>query len=81
MTDTKKLLAGLATAALLFGAPVAFAQTTTTDGTASTTDATTPGAPNTGQGGDASVNLFLLAVSGLVVVAGGAYLARRAVAK
>ncbi len=97
MASTKKLLASIATAALLLGAPVAFAQTasttttgtgvtasTTSSGTTGTTDttgtsATTPGAPNTGEGGDATTNMLLLAVSGLVVIAGGAYLARRAV--
>ena len=34
----------------------------------------TPTVPNTGAGGDASVNWMLLIVSGMVVVAGGVYL-------
>lgn len=86
---TKKLAAALTTAALLLGAPVAFAQTgtstgtgagitATTSGTGGSIDTTTPGAPNTGAGGDAAANLLVLGISGLVLVAGGAYLARRA---
>jgi len=81
MTQTKKLAAAITTAALLFGAPVAFAQTTTTTGTTDTTVTSTPGAPNTGAGGDATANVLLLGISGLVVVAGGAYFARRSTAK
>jgi hypothetical protein len=50
--------------------------TTGTTGT-SVTSSSTPGAPNTGAGGDTTENLLLLGLSGLVVVAGGAYLARK----
>ena len=37
---------------------------------------TTPGTPNTGAGGDAATTLFVLALSGLVAVAAGAYTLR-----
>lgn len=48
---------------LALAAPLSYAQTTT------------PGAPATGQGGDAIFTLIVLAVSSLAVVAGAAYLA------
>ncbi len=51
---------------LLVAAP-AYGQTTTT----------TPGTPNTGMGGEAAVNVLLLATSALVAIAGAGYLVRR----
>ncbi|MDE1925426.1 MAG: hypothetical protein KGH79_04610, partial [Patescibacteria group bacterium] len=54
----------------------ALAQTTTYTTATGTTSTTTPGAPNTGAGGDTTQNLLLLGISGLIVIAGGAYLAR-----
>ena len=69
------------TAALVGLAPFAFAQTTgsSTDTgytTTSATSSTTPGTPNTGAGGDAATNAVVLTLSGLVAVAGLAFLAR-----
>lgn len=80
----KKIISGLALSAVLLGAPLAFAQTTTgsttytTTGSASTTASTTPGVPNTGAGGDAAQNLLLLGISAAVALAGIAYLSARA---
>ena len=54
-------------------AGVVAAQTTTTP--VDTTGAT-PGVPNTGAG-DITMNLVLLAISAVVVIVGGFYLARR----
>ncbi|HVZ75719.1 MAG TPA: hypothetical protein VG934_00375 [Candidatus Paceibacterota bacterium] len=44
---------------------------------AQTTASTTPGAPDTGMGGDLATNLILLAITGAVAVAGLFYLSRR----
>lgn len=66
----KNVLATGALAVLLIAGP-AFAQT------ASTTDDTTPGTPNTGSGGNATANMVLLTGSALVAVGGVAALARR----
>lgn len=67
---TKRVLATGALAALLIAGP-AFAQT------ASTTDDTTPGTPNTGSGGNAAANMVLLTGSALVAIGGVTMLARR----
>lgn len=56
---------GLAVGTLLaLAAPLTYAQTTT------------PGVPETGTGGDPVLTLMALAVSGILAVAGGVYLAR-----
>lgn len=55
---------------------VASAQTSTTS-TTTPTSVTTPGVPNTGAGGDAMTNWLILAVSGIVVLAGIGYIATR----
>ena len=39
---------------------------------------TIPGVPNTGEGGNAPINLMILALSGLVVIAGSVFLLKRA---
>ncbi len=49
---------------LALAAPLTYAQTTT------------PGVPETGQGGQASTTLVMLGASALALLAGGAYLAR-----
>ncbi|MBA3550872.1 hypothetical protein H0W32_01535 [Patescibacteria group bacterium] len=51
------------------------ATTDTTGGTGG--DATAPGLPNTGVGGEAATNLAILFSSGLIALAGIAFLARR----
>ena len=43
---------------------------------AQTDASSTPGAPNTGAGGDAAQNVLLLVTSGLVAIAGAGYLLR-----
>ncbi len=87
---TSKLI-GAAALALLLSASVAAAQTTNygttntgttkTSVTSSTTKAktatTTPGAPNTGAGGDMATNMALLGTSAVAALAGIAYLGRR----
>lgn len=77
MKKIKKLIVSLITLSFLVSAGVAFAQTPTTTDTGAVTPVTTatPGTPNTGAGGDASVNLLMLAVSGIVLIGGVAYLA------
>ncbi len=82
-----KLATGLAIASLLLTGGVAMAQSTTTSTTTvQITDdnrmsgTTTPGAPNTGAGGDATGTALLIGVSALVVLGGLAYLAYRAAA-
>lgn len=61
--------AALATVLLAGGAGIALAQTTATT--------TTPGVPNTGEGGDMAVNILLLGTSGLLAIGGSAYLSRK----
>jgi hypothetical protein len=60
--------------ALVLSTGGAQAQTATTTDT--TVPATTPAAPNTGLGGEVAQNLFALAVTAGIVVAGTTYLAR-----
>lgn len=60
---------------LALAAPLTYAQTTT-DATTNATTTATPGAPSTGEGGNAGTNLAVLGVSALALIAGGAYLAR-----
>ncbi len=56
---------GLAVGTLLaLAAPLTYAQTTT------------PGVPETGAGGDPVLTIAILAVSGVLALVGGAYLAR-----
>lgn len=72
MSRTNKLLtraAAVGYMALL--APLAFAQTTTSS--------TTPGAPNTGVGGDPTGTLAVLGVSAVAVIAAAVYLTRQTV--
>jgi hypothetical protein len=52
----------------------------TTGSTTGTTDATTPGVPNTGQGGNATANAFVLLGSALVAVLGAGYYFRHTTA-
>jgi hypothetical protein len=56
---------------LALAAPLTYAQTTT-----DATITSTPGAPATGEGGNAGANLAVLGGSALALIAGGAYLAR-----
>lgn len=89
LLQSKKILGTAAVLSLLALAGPALAQTatgasstlyggtTSATGASGTMTSTTPGAPNTGAGGDTTQNLVLLGLSGLVVVAGGAYLARK----
>ncbi|MDE2212977.1 MAG: hypothetical protein KGJ34_00340 [Patescibacteria group bacterium] len=60
----------VATSLVLGLAATAAAQTTTYA-------TTTPGAPNTGAGGDVAMNILLLCVSAVVVLAGASYLVFR----
>lgn len=85
LLSPKRIAGTVAILSVLALAGPALAQTTTgttypssssTTGTTGIMTSTTPGAPNTGAGGDTTQNLLLLGISGLVVVAGGAYLAR-----
>jgi hypothetical protein len=73
MSRYAKILPVLALA-MTMGAGSAHAQTTAS--TTTTTTTTIPGTPNTGAGGDAAVNYAILAATGLVAVAGVAYLNR-----
>ncbi|MBU6231987.1 MAG: hypothetical protein KGI45_01745 [Patescibacteria group bacterium] len=50
-------------------------------GAGSSTATSTPGAPNTGAGGDAAANLAMLAASGMIGVLGAAYVLRTARAR
>ncbi len=73
MRSGKKLVGAAVIGAMLFLGGTAFAQTTTST--------TTPGVPNTGVGGDAATNLLVLGTSLAVLVVGGAYLGRKALAR
>lgn len=83
MTLKKHIFIALAAIMLLTGGAIASAQTTT-DANGNIIDAngnvvsttTTPGVPNTGAGGDAATNWAILAVTGIIVLAGVGYLAR-----
>jgi hypothetical protein len=84
MSTATKLASSVAIASMLFmSAGMALAQTNYTDsatGTGAMTDTSvtdTPGVPNTGAGGDASMNMALLVTSGLLAAGGGLYLARK----
>ncbi|HEV8677622.1 MAG TPA: hypothetical protein VN701_02220 [Candidatus Paceibacterota bacterium] len=82
MSLKKHIAIALTAIGLLAGGAVASAQTTTdtTGVTASTTTTgttATPGTPNTGAGGDAAANWAILAVTGIVVIGGVAYLMRK----
>ena len=63
------------------GGALAYAQvygeTTGTDTTSALSSTSVPGTPNTGAGGDAATNWVVLALAGVVIVAGVVYLARR----
>jgi hypothetical protein len=74
MSLRKHIVIALAAILLLTSGAVASAQTTT-GSVVSTTS--TPGTPNTGAGGDAATNWAILAVTGIVVIGGVAYLLRR----
>ncbi len=52
----------------------------TTNSTMTTTDASPPGLPNTGAGGNSSANTAMLLTSGALALGGIAYLARRRIA-
>jgi hypothetical protein len=54
--------------------------TATATGTGTTTGSSTPGSPNTGAGGDAMVNILLLAVALMVAGAGMLYFVKHAAA-
>lgn len=58
--------------------PAAVTAASTTGGVMNTTGAAavTPGAPNTGAGGNATLNIALLIGSGLLAISGAAYLGR-----
>ena len=81
MSLTKHIGIALTAIALLTSGAVASAQTTGSTTTTGTTDTsgsvTTPGTPNTGAGGDATTNWAILAVTGVVVLGGVAYLMRK----
>ncbi len=78
MSLTKHIGIALTAIALLTSGAVASAQTTTPSGTTDTSGSvTTPGTPNTGAGGDATTNWAILAVTGVVVLGGVAYLMRK----
>ncbi len=79
MSLTKHIGIALTAIALLTSGAVASAQTstTTTDTSVTPTSVTTPGTPNTGAGGDATTNWAILAVTGVVVIGGVAYLMRK----
>ncbi len=64
-----KYIVGSFAALSLLASGVALAQTDASS--------TTPGAPNTGAGGDPMTNALVLTASGLVALGGLAYLARR----
>lgn len=65
--STKKFL-GAAALAFLMTSGIASAQ--------ATTSTTTPGTPNTGVGGSATINLILLGSTAAIALAGFAYLSR-----
>jgi len=83
MSIKKHIAIALTAIAFLTTGAIASAQTTDTSGTASTTTTgtenttATPGVPNTGAGGDAATNWAILAVTGIVVIGGVAYLMRK----
>ena len=77
MTLKKHLVTALTAITLLATGAVASAQTTTTTDTTGVTTTALPGTPNTGEGGNATTNWAVLAVSGLIVVCGIGYLATR----
>lgn len=61
---------------LALAAPLTYAQTYDQATTTNATTTSTPGAPSTGEGGNAGTNLAVLGVSALALIAGGTYLAR-----
>gem|GEM_PF-6409660 len=67
---TARKLVGAAAAMVLMAASAVSAQT-------STTSTSTPGVPETGSGGAATVNVLMLAATGLAAAMGVAVLARR----
>ena len=77
MTFKKHLFIALTALALLTTGAVASAQTTTTTDTTGVTTTAVPGTPNTGEGGNASANITMLAASGAIVVGGISYLLLR----
>jgi len=72
----KHIVIALSAILLLTGGAIASAQTSTTTTDTSGT-VTTPGTPNTGAGGDSTMNWLILGATGLAVLGGVGYLARR----
>lgn len=77
MSLKQHIIIALAAIILLTGGAIASAQTTTDPNATPVMATATPGVPNTGAGGDASLNWAILAITGIVVIAGVIYLARQ----